>query len=89
MHLDQKHFTVMSIVPDTKIAYRALVKQRPKYMYIKFGTMFCLYFCYYYLMQEGVPNESNARVVIWTADLTEKAAPELPIEVEVYGLSIF
>lgn len=34
MHLDQIHFTVMCVVPDTKTAYHALVKQRPKiYVY--------------------------------------------------------
>lgn len=89
MRLDQIHFPVMCVVPDTKIAYHALVKQRQKYMYIKLGTMFCFYFCYYYLMQEGVPNESNAKIVFWTVDLTKEATPELPIKVKMYGLSIF
>lgn len=58
-------------------------------MYIKLGTMFCLYFCYYYLMQQGVPNESKAAVVFWTVDLTKKDTPELPIKVKMYGLSVF
>lgn len=40
-------------------------------------------------MQEGVPNESNATVVSWTVELTEKATPELSIKVKIYGLSIF
>lgn len=48
-------------------------------MYIKLGTMFCFYFCYYYLMQEGLLNESNAK----------KATPKLPIKVYMYGLSIY
>lgn len=52
-------------------------------MYIKLGTMFCLYFCYYYLMQQGAPNESNAAVVFWTADLTKKDIPEFPIKVKM------
>lgn len=62
-HLDQIHYPVMCVVPDTKIEYHALLKYRPKYMHIKLGTVFCLYSCYYYLMQQGVPNESNAAVV--------------------------
>lgn len=44
MHLDQIHLPVMCVVPDTKIAYHALVKQRPKYMYIKLVQCFAFIF---------------------------------------------